>query len=176
VSRDELAADIGARDAKAYVRRLGRLAPAIHPRGLRWGPDSVALMWLGPRWRRCRKGRSAPDCRHSRSRACAPKCGAKTGPKVKGGSARTPRSAAFRTLRWTGPKRRTGLPGGRTRTWGPTIRLLGRQAGRRAGWGATPYPARRHPGRIQAETLLMRNWGRAVRTRRLAAMERQSLF
>jgi tRNA(Ile)-lysidine synthase len=134
---------ISARDAKRLFAGLAS-APAI-VLAVSGGPDSVALMWLAARWRRALSrgpqlvavtvdhGLRAESAREARD--------------VK----RLARSLDLphHTLRWTGPKPRTGLPAAAREA---RYRLLARAARRH---GAT-HILTAHTRDDQAETLLMR--------------------
>ncbi|MBR0874323.1 tRNA lysidine(34) synthetase TilS [Bradyrhizobium tropiciagri] len=134
---------ISARDAKRLFAGLAS-APAL-VLAVSGGPDSVALLWLAVRWRRALSrgpqlvavtvdhGLRAESAREARD--------------VK----RLAQSLDLphRTLRWTGPKPRTGLPAAAREA---RYRLLARAARRH---GAT-HILTAHTRDDQAETLLMR--------------------
>ena len=134
---------ISARDAKRLFTGLAD-APAI-VLAVSGGPDSVALMWLAVRWRRALSrgpcliavtvdhGLRAESAREAR--------------EVK----RLAQSLDLphHTLRWTGPKPRTGVPAAAREA---RYRLLARAARR---YGAT-HILTAHTRDDQAETLLMR--------------------
>ncbi|MBR0937606.1 tRNA lysidine(34) synthetase TilS [Bradyrhizobium jicamae] len=134
---------ISARDAKYLFAGLVT-APAI-VLAVSGGPDSVALMWLAARWRRAlaRGPRLIPVTVDHGLRAEA----AREARDVK----RLARSLDLphRTLRWTGPKPKTGLPAAAREA---RYRLLA-QAARKD--GAT-HILTAHTRDDQAETLLMR--------------------
>jgi tRNA(Ile)-lysidine synthase len=159
MSRDGLA-PISARDARQLFADW-KAAPAIIL-AVSGGPDSVALMWLAARWRGARKRGPrliAVTVDHGlRPEAAREARGVK---KV----ART-LDLPHRTLRWTGPKPKTGLPAAARDA---RYRLLAQAA--RAN-GAT-HILTAHTRDDQAETLLMR-MARGSGLAGLAAMARQS--
>ena len=134
---------ISARDAKRLFTGLAP-APAL-VLAVSGGPDSVALMWLAARWRRALS-------RGPRLVAVTVDHG------LRAESAREAREVKrlaqsldlpHHTLRWTGPKPRTGLPAAAREA---RYRLLARAARRH---GAT-HILTAHTRDDQAETLLMR--------------------
>ena len=151
---------ISARDAKRLFTGLAD-APAI-VLAVSGGPDSVALMWLAVRWRRALSrgpcliavtvdhGLRAESAREAR--------------EVK----RLAQSLDLphHTLRWTGPKPRTGVPAAAREA---RYRLLARAARR---YGAT-HILTAHTRDDQAETLLMRML-RGSGIAGLSAMARES--
>jgi tRNA(Ile)-lysidine synthase len=158
-SKEDLA-PISAKQAK-HLFADWKAAPAIIL-AVSGGPDSVALMWLAARWRAAQK----------------------TGPRLiavtvdhglRPEAAREARDVkalaraldlAHRTLRWTGPKPRTGLPAAARDA---RYRLLAQAA--RAD-GAT-HILTAHTRDDQAETLLMR-MARGSGLAGLSAMARQT--
>jgi tRNA(Ile)-lysidine synthase len=138
-----------------------KMAPAI-VLAVSGGPDSVALMWLAARWRRAfARGPQliAVTVDHGLRQEAA-----REARDVK----RLARSLDLphRTLRWTGPKPRTGLPAAAREA---RYRLLA-QAARK--YGAT-YVLTAHTRDDQAETLLMRML-RGSGIAGLAAMARET--
>ena len=126
------------------------------------GPDSIALMWLAARWRRA-LGRGPRLIAVTVDHGLRPESAAEAR-EVK----RLARSLDLphRTLRWTGPKPRTGLPAAARAA---RYRLLAQAA--RSG-GAT-HILTAHTRDDQAETLLMRML-RGSGIAGLAAMARES--
>src|SRR5437879_11817673 len=151
---------ISAQDAKRLFADL-RGAPAI-VLAVSGGPDSIALMWLAARWRRAlaRGPRLiAVTVDHGlRSEAAA------EAREVK----RLARSLDLphRTLRWTGPKPRTGLPAAAR----AARYRLPAQAARASG---ARHILTAHTRDDQAETLLMRML-RGSGIAGLAAMAREN--
>src|SRR5258705_10089588 len=126
------------------------------------GPDSIALMWLAARWRRAL-------ARGPRLIAVTVDHGLRPGAAAEAREVkRLARSVDLphRTLRWTGPKPRTGLPAAARAA---RYRLLAQAA--RSG-GAT-HILTAHTRDDQAETLLMRML-RGSGIAGLAAMTRES--
>jgi tRNA(Ile)-lysidine synthase len=164
VSRDDLSQDdsapISARDAK-HLFADWQAAPAIIL-AVSGGPDSVALMWLAARWRGARK-RGPRLIAVTVDHGLRPEA-AREAREVK----RLARSLdlAHRTLRWTGPKPKTGLPAAARDA---RYRLLAQAA---RAHGAT-HILTAHTRDDQAETLLMR-MARGSGLAGLAAMARQS--
>ena len=159
ISGNDLA-PISARDAK-HLFADWQAAPAIIL-AVSGGPDSVALMWLAARWRRARKHgprliavtvdhglrpEAAREAREVKARARS-------------------LDLPHRTVRWTGPKPKTGLPAAARDA---RYRLLA-QAARAC--GAT-HILTAHTRDDQAETLLMR-MARGSGLAGLAAMARQT--
>jgi tRNA(Ile)-lysidine synthase len=159
VSREDLA-PISARDAK-HLFADWQAAPAIIL-AVSGGPDSVALMWLAARWRRARK-RGPRMIAVTVDHGLRPEA-AREAREVK----RLARSLDLphRTLRWTGPKPKTGLPAAARDA---RYRLLAQAA---RAHGAT-HILTAHTRDDQAETLLMR-MARGSGLAGLAAMARQS--
>ncbi len=126
------------------------------------GPDSIALMWLAARWRRA-LARGPRLIAVTVDHGLRPEAGAEAY-----GVKRLARSLDLphRTLRWTGPKPRTGLPAAARAA---RYRLLA-QAARAS--GAT-HILTAHTRDDQAETLLMRML-RGSGIAGLAAMARES--
>jgi tRNA(Ile)-lysidine synthase len=158
--RDEDHSPISVRDAKRLFADL-KTAPAL-VLAVSGGPDSIALMWLAARWRRA--------LRHG------PQLIAVTvdhGLRIEAArEARDVKRLAktfdlpHRTLRWTGPKPKTGLPAAARDA---RYRLLAQAA--RATRATHVLTA--HTRDDQAETLLMR-MARGSGIAGLAAMARQS--
>jgi tRNA(Ile)-lysidine synthase len=164
VSRDDLSQDdsapISAQDAK-HLFADWQAAPAIIL-AVSGGPDSVALMWLAARWRGARK-------RGPRLIAVTVDHGLR--PEAAREAREVKRLAhsldlPHRTLRWTGPKPKTGLPAAARDA---RYRLLAQAA---RAYGAT-HILTAHTRDDQAETLLMR-MARGSGLAGLAAMARQS--
>jgi tRNA(Ile)-lysidine synthase len=157
--RDDVA-PIAAREAKLLFADW-ETVPAIIL-AVSGGPDSVALMWLAARWRSARK-------RGPRLIAVTVDHGLR--PEAAREAREVKRLAhsldlPHRTLRWTGPKPKTGLPAAaRDARYG----LLARAA---RAHGAT-HILTAHTRDDQAETLLMR-MARGSGLAGLAAMARQS--
>jgi tRNA(Ile)-lysidine synthase len=126
------------------------------------GPDSVALMWLAARWRGARK-RGPRLIAVTVDHGLRPEA-AREARDVK----QLARSLDLphRTLRWTGPKPKTGLPAAARDA---RYRLLAKAA---HAFGAT-HILTAHTRDDQAETLLMR-MARGSGLAGLAAMARQS--
>ncbi|MDB5516957.1 MAG: tRNA lysidine(34) synthetase TilS [Tardiphaga sp.] len=157
---DDDNAPISAKDAK-HLFGDWKAVPAI-VLAVSGGPDSVALMWLMARWR-------AAQSRGPRLMAITVDHGlraeaAREAREVKrlAGTLDLP----HRTVRWTGPKPRTGLPAAARDA---RYRLLAKAAG---AIGAT-HILTAHTRDDQAETLLMR-MSRGSGLAGLAAMARQS--
>jgi tRNA(Ile)-lysidine synthase len=159
VSREDLA-PISAQDAK-HLFADWQAAPAIIL-AVSGGPDSVALMWLAARWRRARK-RGPRLIAVTVDHGLRPEA-AREAREVK----RLARSLDLphRTLRWTGPKPKNGLPAAARDA---RYRLLAQAA---RAHGAT-HILTAHTRDDQAETLLMR-MARGSGLAGLAAMARQS--
>lgn len=151
---------ISVRDAKLLFADC-KAAPAI-VLAVSGGPDSIALMWLAARWRRAlaRGPRLLAVTVDHGLRAEA----AAEAREVKR-LART-LDLEHRTLRWTGPKPKTGLPAAARAA---RYRLLAKAARQR---GAT-HILTAHTRDDQAETLLMRML-RGSGISGLAAMARES--
>jgi tRNA(Ile)-lysidine synthase len=151
---------ISAQEAKrlfADWRRVPTIVLAVSG-----GPDSIALMWLAARWRRAlARGPQliAVTVDHGLRREAAAEAR-----EVKRLARRL--DLPHRTLRWTGPKPRTGLPAAAREA---RYRLLA-QAARAS--GAT-HILTAHTRDDQAETLLMRML-RGSGIAGLAAMARES--
>src|SRR5712672_916452 len=151
---------ISAQEAKRLFAGW-KAAPAIGL-AVSGGPDSIALMWLAARWRRAL-------ARGPRLIAVTVDHGLRPGAAAEAREVkRLARSLDLphRTLRWTGPKPRTGLPAAARAA---RYRLLAQAA--RSG-GAT-HILTAHTRDDQAETLLMRML-RGSGIAGLAAMARQS--
>jgi len=140
---DDENSPISARDAKRLFAHL-KSAPAL-VLAVSGGPDSVALMWLAVRWRRSL-------VRGPRLVAVTVDHGLR---KEAAREARDVKRLArtlelpHRTVRWTGPKPKTGLPAAARDA---RYRLLG-EAARAAG---ASHVLTAHTRDDQAETLLMR--------------------
>lgn len=158
--RDDDNHPISVRDAKLLFADW-KAAPALLL-AVSGGPDSIALMWLAARWRRAlaRGPRLvAVTVDHGlRAEAAAEARGVKR-------LART-LDLEHRTLRWTGPKPKAGLPAAARSA---RYRLLAKAARQS---GAT-HILTAHTRDDQAETLLMRML-RGSGIAGLAAMARQS--
>src|SRR3954471_14189753 len=159
MSEDDLA-PISAREAKLLFADW-KTAPAI-VLAVSGGPDSVALMWLGARWRRAQK-------RGPRLFAVTVDHGLR--PEAAREARDVKRLAEalglpHRTLRWTGPKPATGLPAAARDA---RYRLLAKAA---RACGAT-HILTPHTRDDQAETFLMR-MARGSGVAGLAAMARQT--
>src|SRR6476620_7922807 len=158
--RDDDHSAISAQDAKRLFADW-KSAPAI-VLAVSGGPDSVALMWLAARWRRALKQGPrliAVTVDHGlRPEAAREACEVKR----LAGTLELP----HRTLRWTGPKPRTGLPAAARAA---RYRLLAQAA---RAYGAT-HILTAHTRDDQAETLLMRML-RGSGIAGLAAMARES--
>jgi tRNA(Ile)-lysidine synthase len=157
---DDDSAPISAKDAR-HLFGDWKSAPAIIL-AVSGGPDSVALMWLAARWR-------AAQSRGPRLMAVTVDHGLRAeaareaqGVKRLAGTLDLP----HRTLRWTGPKPKTGLPAAARDA---RYRLLAKAA---RAFGAT-HILTAHTRDDQAETLLMR-MSRGSGLAGLAAMARQS--
>jgi tRNA(Ile)-lysidine synthase len=157
---DDDDAPISAKHAK-HLFADWKAAPAIIL-AVSGGPDSVALMWLAARWRGARK-RGPRLIAVTVDHGLRPEA-AREARDVKQ-LART-LDLPHRTLRWTGPKPKTGLPAAARDA---RYRLLAKAA--RAN-GAT-HILTAHTRDDQAETLLMR-MARGSGLAGLAAMARQS--
>src|SRR6266566_65091 len=151
---------ISAQEAKRLFADW-RGVPAIVP-AVSGGPDSIALMWLAARWRRA-LARGPRLIAVTVDHGLRPEAAAEAH-----GVKRLARSLDLphRTLRWTGPKPRTGLPAAARAA---RYRLLA-QAARAS--GAT-HILTAHTRDDQAETLLMRML-RGSGIAGLAAMARES--
>jgi tRNA(Ile)-lysidine synthase len=157
---DDDHAPIAARDA-THLFADWKAAPAIIL-AVSGGPDSIALMWLAARWRGAQK-RGPRLVAVTVDHGLRPEA-AREARDVK----RLARSLDLphRTLRWTGPKPRSGLPAAARDA---RYRLLAKAA--RAN-GAT-HILTAHTRDDQAETLLMR-MARGSGLAGLSAMARQS--
>jgi tRNA(Ile)-lysidine synthase len=159
MSEDD-AAPISAKDAKLLFADW-RAAPAIIL-AVSGGPDSVALMWLAARWRG--KGKRGPRLMAvTVDHGLRPEA-AREAREVK--ELARSLDLPHRTLRWTGPKPKTGLPAAARDA---RYRLLAQAA---RAFGAT-HILTAHTRDDQAETLLMR-MARGSGLAGLAAMARQS--
>src|SRR5256886_5805600 len=151
---------ISAQDAKRLFADW-KTAPAI-VLAVSGGPDSIALMWLAARWRHA-LARGPRLVAVTVEPGLGPEAAAEAGrARRRGRSLDLP----HRTLRWTGPKPRTGLPAAARAA---RYRLLA-QAARAS--GAT-HILTAHTRDDQAETLLMRML-RGSGIAGLAAMARES--
>jgi tRNA(Ile)-lysidine synthase len=157
--KDDLA-PISAKHAKQLFADW-QAAPAIIL-AVSGGPDSVALMWLAARWRGARE-RGPRLIAVTVDHGLRPEA-AREAREVK----QLARSldVAHRTLRWTGPKPKTGLPAAAREA---RYHLLAKAA---RAHGAT-HILTAHTRDDQAETLLMR-MARGSGLAGLAAMARQS--
>src|SRR5712672_42699 len=157
---DDDKSPISARDAKMLFADW-RGAPAV-VLAVSGGPDSIALMWLAARWRRA-LARGPRLVAVTVDHGLRPEAAAE-GREVK----RLARSLDLphRTLRWTGPKPRTGLPAAARAA---RYRLLAQAA--RASDATHILTA--HTRDDQAETLLMRML-RGSGIAGLAAMARET--
>jgi tRNA(Ile)-lysidine synthase len=151
---------ISARDAKQLFEDW-KSVPAI-VLAVSGGPDSVALMWLAARWRR-----ALP--RGPRLIAVTVDHGLRAGSAREASDVKRLALALdlpHRTMRWTGPKPKSGVPAAARAA---RYRLLAKAA---RDHGAT-YIFTAHTRDDQAETLLMRMF-RGSGIAGLAAMARQS--
>jgi tRNA(Ile)-lysidine synthase len=157
---DDDNAPISVKDAK-HLFGDWKAVPAI-VLAVSGGPDSVALMWLMARWRAAQ--RSGPRLMAVTVDHGLRAEAAREAREVKrlAGTLDLP----HRTLRWTGPKPKTGLPAAARDA---RYRLLAKAAG---AIGAT-HILTAHTRDDQAETLLMR-MSRGSGLAGLAAMARQS--
>lgn len=160
VTLQDESAPISAEDAK-HLFADWKAAPALIL-AVSGGPDSMALMWLAARWRGAQK-RGPRLIAVTIDHGLRPEA-AREARDVKR-LART-LDLPHRTLRWTGPKPKTGLPAAARDA---RYRLLAKAA---RATGAT-HILTAHTRDDQAETLLMR-MSRGSGLAGLAAMARQS--